>query len=335
MISIKISVRGAPRDLNLSQFLGTEDNTFENCLFHVNSSVAQADHWFVVDGQPPNDSFCRTSTVTFLSAEHVRRSGHFSESGRYRRYLSQFDRVYTTQDLFWDRAIFAPPFLPWMINANHGPEILSPHERDVHFLQSLHELPKPETLSVICSTKTMSAGHRLRLRFVEALACEFGDSMHWYGNGVRPVAQKWDAIAPYRFHLALENQSTLGCFSEKIYDALLGLSLPFYWGAPDLARYFPADSFVPLNIRDLKGSVALITRAIDEQWDRSRASSVRQGRDLVLSDLNVFKRIAKIAQELATAPSPKRDVQLTGLPEEPIGRRLLMRLGRGLGVMSD
>lgn len=334
MISIKVSVQGAPHDLNLSQFLGTEDNTHEGCQFHVNSSVTQADHWFVIDGQSPNDSFCRTSTVTFLSAEHVWESGHFSESKRYRNYLSQFDRVYTSQDLFWNRAVFAPPFLPWMINANHGPDILSPHERDIRFLKSLHELPKPETLSVICSTKTMSSGHRLRLRFVEELSSEFGDSLHWYGNGVRSVAQKWDAIAPYRFHLALENQSTYGCFSEKIYDALLGLSLPFYWGAPDLARYFPPDSFVPLNIRDLKGSVALIRRAIDERWDLSRAPAVLKGRDLVLGEFNVFKRIARIAQELTEARPSLRDVQLTPLPKEPIGRRLLTLLSRGLDGMS-
>lgn len=333
MITIKLSVRGAPRDLDLSQFLGTPDNTFEDCRFHVNSSVTAADHWFVVDGQLPEDSVCRASTVSFLSAEHIWGPGHFSESAAYRAYLGQFDHIHTTQDLFWTQTTFAPPFLPWMINANHGPGVVSAHARDISYLASLDQLPKTETLSVICSNKTASAGHRLRLRFVEALASELGDSLHWYGNGVRSMPEKWDAIAPYRFHLALENQSTNGCFSEKLYDSFLGLSMPIYWGAPDLGKYFDADSFVPIDVRDLKGSLARITQAIDEEWDRARAAAVKASRDRVLDDYNVYKRIARIAQTLSTTPSSPRDITLTAPPADPtLGQKIAMRFVRRMGA---
>jgi len=333
MITIKLSIHGAPRDLDLSQFFGTPDNTFEDCRFHVNSLITTADHWFVVDGQRPDDSFCRASSVSFLSAEHVWGPGHFSESARFRRYLEQFDYIHTTQDLFWPNTRFAPPFLPWMINANHGPEVMFAHERDISYLQSLDELPKTEVISVICSSKTASAGHRLRLRFVEALASELGDTLHWYGNGIHSMPEKWDAIAPYRFHLALENQATYGCFSEKLYDSFLGLSMPIYWGAPDLGTYFDPDSFVPIDIRDLRGSIARITRAIDEGWDRTGAAAVKDSRDRVLDDYNVYKRIARIAQALSISPSPPRDIILAPPPADPtFGQKVAMRFGRRMGV---
>lgn len=333
MINIKLSVRGAPRNIDLSQFLGTPDNTFEDCRFHVNSSITSADHWFVIDGQGQDDSFCQTSSVSFLSAEQIWGPGHFSESAAYRRYLNQFDYIYTTQDLFWPKTRFAPPFLPWMINANHGPAVVSAHERDISFLQSLTVLPKPEVISVICSSKTASAGHRLRLRFVEALALELGDVLHWYGNGFRSMPEKWDAISPYRFHVALENQSTYGSFSEKVFDSFLGLSMPIYWGAPDLGTYFDPDSFVPINIRDLKESIARIVQAIDEGWDRTRAAAVRASRDRVLDDYNVYKRIARIAQALSNSPAPPRDMTLTHPPADPtLGQRVAMRFGRRVGV---
>ena len=333
MITIKLSIHGAPRDADLSQFLGTPDNTFEDCVFHVNSTIRTADHWFVVDGQPRNDNFCRAATVSFLSAEHMWGSGHFSESVAYRSYLRQFDHIFTTQDLFWNKTTFAPPFLPWMINANHGPGVVSAHERDLSYLASLDRLPKTEVLSVICSNKTASAGHRLRLRFVEALASELGERLHWFGNGVRSMPEKWDAIAPYRFHLALENQSTYGCFSEKLYDSFLGLSMPIYWGAPDLGRYFAPDSFVAIDIRDLKGSLALITRAIDEEWDRAHAFAVRRSRDRVLNDYNAYKRIARIAQDFSGSQPVRRDIGLSPPPADPtIGQRIAMRIGRRFGA---
>jgi hypothetical protein len=333
VITIKLSVQGASRDLDLSQFLGNADNLFEDCRFHVNSEISEADHWFVIDGQRPDDSFCLASTVTFLSAEHIWGSGHFSESAAHRAYLDQFDGIYTSQDLYWEKATFAPPFLPWMINANHGPGVVAAHERDISYLASLTELPKPEILSVICSTKTASAGHRLRLRFVEALAAELGDSMHWFGNGVRSMPEKWEAIAPYRFHLALENQSTYGVFSEKLCDSFLGLSMPIYWGAPDVGSYFDPQSFVAINIRDLSGSLEMIRRAIDGEWDQRHASAILDSRDRVLDDYNVYKRIARIARSLSLAGRPRRPISLSAPPKDPTnGQKVAMRLGRRVGV---
>ena len=66
------------------------------------------------------------------------------------------------------------------------------------------ELPaKTEHLSVICSTKAVCAGHRTRIQFVNRLQPLI--PMHRFGHGVRPLADKWDGLAPYRYAIAIEN----------------------------------------------------------------------------------------------------------------------------------
>ena len=333
MIKVKVSDLGNQRDLDISQFLGTGDNTFENCHFFVNSSIKEVDHWFVIDGHVREDRKSIASTVNFLSAEHIWGTGHFSESKHYREYLHQFDSVYTTQDFFSEGAHHEPPFLPWMINTNHGVALDPSHARDISFFGSLQNLPKTDVLSVICSNKVASAGHRLRLRFVEKLAEDLGDSLHWYGNGVRETPQKWEAIAPYRFHLALENQSTYGCFSEKIYDAFLGLSLPIYWGAPDIGNFFADDSFISIDIRDYKRSLEAITTALNGNVDRTRMPAILRSRDKVLNEYNVYKRIARIAQNKESLGVPRRAISLNRPPRDPtFGQKVGMRLGRSLHV---
>lgn len=334
MLNVKLSMAGAPANADLSQYVGNDQNIADGCHFSVNSSLEDADIWLVVEGTEPFDRKCRASMVIFLSAEQVWGSGRLTESRRHQRYLACFDRIYTTHALYWPNVSHTYPFLPWMINARHGAPVVVPAARDVNFLRDLEEVPKHGTLSVICSDKTYSAGHRLRLRFVEALAKELGDDLHWFGRGIREAPTKWEAIAPYRFHLVLENQSVYSSFSEKIYDSFLGLSFPIYWGAPNLADYYHPNSFAPLDIHDLKGSLQTIKGLLGAETDRSNSKNILTAKDRTLDEHNVFLRLARIANSLAKQGLPSRRLrQLPKTPIEPsLSRRSLTALGRLLQI---
>ena len=94
----------------------------------------------------------------------------------------------------------------------------------------------------------------------------FKDKLDWYGNGINPLDRKWDGIAPYKYHLTLENQSTYNVITEKLYDAFLGLSYPIYWGAPNVNDYFEDNSLIKINLNDLKGSIQIIEKVIAENY---------------------------------------------------------------------
>ncbi len=340
MIEIKISARGGVHNPNLSQFLDSVENTFHDCRFHFNSPIPSADFWFVSEDIDENDHICRVprSRVFFVSAETSLPSGYYSDSKSRAQFLQQFARVYTCHDVYLDSVESSLPFLPWMINANHGTSITAQHPRGIAFLRGLQELPKPKLLSVICSTQNLTAEHRMRLRFVEHLKAHYGDDLDWFGNGVRPIAEKWDGIAPYKYHLVLENRSDRNVITEKLYDSFLGLAFPLYWGAPNAQDYFDPRSFTTVDIRDLKGAIARIDETIGSDRYESSLPAIRHSRDRVLDEYNVFHRYAAIAHDdmQARGQLTSQDVQLTSvggyesIPEQAVtlARNALSRFRR-------
>lgn len=308
---VKVSIEGAPPRADISQFLGNDRNRLDGLTFAVNDAgITEADVWIVIEAPDPNDLTCLANRTVFVAAESMWGPGREAESPARQQYLTQFDTVYTYQDLYWPRVQFAPPFLPWMINANHGASIFSPHTRDVRFFRNLRELPKRRPLSVICSTKTYTEGHRLRLRFVEALATELGDDLDWFGNGHLSVPEKWDAIAPYRFHLVIENQSAYGVITEKLIDSFLGLAHPIYYGAPDATHYFPEKAITSINIRDFSASLAAIKNELNAPRDSDADAAIIQAKDIALRDWNLFERLGHIAKFESRLPKRRHETLL-------------------------
>lgn len=171
--------------------------------------------------------------------------------------------------------------------------------------------PKTRDLSVFCSSQVLTPSHRMRLRFVEVLKEELGTGLDWFGNGVNPTPDKWTGIAPYRYTIVLENSSVYNLFTEKIMDAYLGLAFPIYWGAPNLGNYFPEESFVPINIRDLRGSLQQIREIVTSDLAETRQAALLEAKRRTLDDHNVFVRYARIAQALIAATPCAEPEQVT------------------------
>ena len=301
----------------------------DGCQFFVNTEVEGVDVWFVMEQPDDDDLTCDVpaSRVFFLTAETAFPTGYYMDSPARMDYLRQFARVFTCHDVYLDTVTYALPFLPWMVNANHGPSVTAPHERDLHYLANLQSLDKPRALSVFCSTQTLTPTHRLRLRFVEQLKEHFGEQLHWYGNGVNPVAEKWEGLAPYRYSLVLENQASAHVITEKLMDAFLALCYPIYWGAPDAAAFFDPDSFTTIDIKDLAGSIARIEEILQQDPYEQRLPAIRASRDRVLTDYHLYRRLARIAHAAVGVPEAPSQVQLQ-LPIEPAVGGLRGMLGR-------
>ena len=299
MIDVKLSIRGAGRNLNLSQFLGNEENRCGDVRFHVNDGCERADVWFVIEGTDDDDRLCRVpaANVYFLSAETSWPPGHYAESPARMSYLRQFSGVFTCHDVYLDTVVYGLPFLPWMINSNHGASMLAPHERDIRHLRNLDHIDKTRNLSVFCSAQEWTAPHRLRLRFVEKLKEHFGNDLDWFGNGIQSVPEKWDGLAPYKYTVVLENQSAPNIVTEKIQDAYLSLSYPIYWGAPNITDYFDGAALTTIDIKDLSGSIATIERLLHADNYDNALPHLRSARQSVLTDLHFLERMSRIARE--------------------------------------
>jgi hypothetical protein len=310
-VKIKISIPGHYPNADIRQFAG-QDNPNE---FIFNSATDYADAWFVIEGTLPNDTTCLVpeNRVFFLTAEVARPVDFFASSSKWQSYLKQFTEVHSPFEL--DNATQTFPFLPWMINANHGESMFDESPRNVEYLRSLQTLDKPKEISMFCSTQNLTADHRLRFEFAVAMNNHFGNRLDWFGNGINPLKQKWDGLAPYKYTIVLENQSTPYVITEKLQDAFLALSVPVYWGAPEAKDLFDKDSFIPIDIHDLSGSIDAIENLLQSNSYESRLTALLKAKQFIADEFNFILRMQKILNN----PNLSKPLRPTLKTIKPIG----------------
>lgn len=54
-------------------------------------------------------------------------------------------------------------------------------------------------------------------------------------------------ISNYKFTIAFENSQSNGYITEKFFQPIKANSIPIYWGAPDIAKYFNPKAFINCN----------------------------------------------------------------------------------------
>jgi alpha(1,3/1,4) fucosyltransferase len=63
-------------------------------------------------------------------------------------------------------------------------------------------------------------------------------------GGDRAVQSKLEFLPNYRFNLCFENASHPGYATEKLYEALVGNTVPIYWGSPTIEMDFNPKAFL-------------------------------------------------------------------------------------------
>ncbi len=158
---------------------------------------------------------------------------------------------------------------------------------------------KTRDLSCVFSPKQQTHTlHAQRFQFIKRLT-ELLPDITLFGRGAIPMDDKAEALASFRYHVAIENHIAPHHITEKLTDAFLGRCLPFYAGAPNAADYFPAGSFIALDIHDPDGAARVITEAIrNKEWEQ-RLPAIDEARRRVLEHENIFAIITRIIAETA------------------------------------
>lgn len=167
--------------------------------------------------------------------------------------------------------------------------------------------PKDKNLSWVTSNLRILDGHIYRMAFLDKLRARVPFDL--YGRGFKPVADKWDAIAPYRYSIAFENMAAPLYFTEKVMDCFVCGTMPFYFGDPELEKRFPPGSFIRIDPEDPK-VFDMIRDVSDSDLWRERHADLAEARDLVLNTYNMYRILAKHMLEAAAWPpsSPKTQV---------------------------
>jgi hypothetical protein len=289
MIRVKFSMNGSNFPL-IWQTPGGK-GIWGECEFILDSGLKECDYWFVCENLKRTETtLCPRSNVIFITGEppEIRRYNPL--------FLRQFSRVLTSQPVILHRNVVQTQTgLPWYVGVRYRKSIRSfgsEHSRSYDVLKSIKAVKKTKMMSVITSDKVAIKGHRKRLEFVQKLEKRFGDQIDVFITSRDDLEDKWDAIAPYKFHIAIENTVCRDYWTEKLADAYLGLSYPIYHGCPNLNAYFPSDSFSAIDINDFEGSAKIIESLLQLDVYQERLSSLQVAKDLVLDKYNLFALMA-------------------------------------------
>ena len=121
----------------------------------------------------------------------------------------------------------------------------------------------------------------------------YGDKLDLFGWGFNNFENKWDVIAPYKYHIAIENCSLPYYWTEKLADSFLGNAFPFYYGATNVDEYFDNNAFRIINIHDAEGAIKIIDQAIEENLAENNFAYIEKAKQDVLDRYNLFNMIVE------------------------------------------
>lgn len=221
------------------------------------------------------------------------------------RFLEQFGTVITTQrGTRHTGAIYGQPGINWFA----GVRFQDAAQRLVSVLDFSDfeggNPAKTKLCSVVCSTNATTKGHRQRIAFVDLLERELGDRIDFFGRGRHDISDKDEALADYRFHIALENSVHRDYWTEKIADPFLRGCYPIYHGCPNLSDYFPDGSFARIDISCPREALAIVTAMLDGDSDQRHAALLAEAKRCVLYEHNIFAVLEELFPHLEAGLQP-------------------------------
>jgi hypothetical protein len=267
-----------------------------DCQFFINEDVDECDYWVVFNHllKQEEATLCPRANVILLTGE-PKTIWQYEN-----KFLQQFEHIITCQrDIKGPGVVYFFQGHPWHVGLNHS------NPNDLGLAKSYDELintqdvPKTKLLSIISSNKQGTAGHRQRYKFALALKDALGDQVDLFGRGINDFNDKWDALAPYKYSIAIENSSYDDYVTEKLFDCYLAHTFPFYYGAPNVDRYFSSESYCQIDINNFDETIYKIREIINNpNHYQEHLNAVVEAKLRYLKHYNLFPLIAEFIDKL-------------------------------------
>lgn len=273
--------------------------------FVIDPELREADFWVVQGKGVRAPERCRVAPENTIMLTTEPRS----VLSYPRSFLKQFGVVASCQEGTNHPGLrLMPPVLPWFVGFKHGSDGAFHPTLTLDDLRESAAPRKTKLLSVITSNKAFTRGHIRRIRFVEKLKEAYGDLIDIYGHGFNTFDDKWEVLAPYKYHIVIENSGDPYYWTEKLGDCYLAETFPLYYGCTNLTDYFPPEAFREIDIDGpFEQARAIIDEAIAGGLYEQSAPALRECRDLMLGRYNMFEVMARICDTLNPA-AKRRDV---------------------------
>lgn len=155
---------------------------------------------------------------------------------------------------------------------------------------------KPLNMSCVASTKQDLPGHSRRFEFVRQIETS-NLEIDVFGRGrAKPLINgKLKGLLPYQYSIAIENTAHNDYFTEKVMDCWLSGAVPIYFGASNLEKYFPKESFIRLNNLDFTDFKLRVESGEFSQANfEFRKSAVAEARQIVIEKFSMHSLISDL-----------------------------------------
>jgi len=305
----------------------TLDNrgVWDNCKFVLNDPhLDECDAWFVFDPnclKEGDKCLCPKDKVFYIMGEpdciHIYNDG----------FIKQFPNVIGIQKKHYDvQNMFRNYWCMWFVGLSFadGVQRINP-EFDFDKLLQMPVPQKDKLISVVSSDKRMCEGHVQRLEFVDKLKEHFGDKIDVFGRGINSFDDKADVLMSYKYHIAIENAVQDDYITEKLLDPFITYTYPIYHGADNVGNYFNNNSFTQIDIRKPEKSIKIIEDIINGDLFDKRLEYIKESREKVLKQYNLFNKMAMMVNQSNNSNSKKHLIKLK--PENAYGyKRKIKRI---------
>lgn len=274
--------------------------------FYIDEEIENPDFWVVQGkGLRQSESCIVAPENTILLSTEPRSVLVYPKA-----YTNQFGMVCTCQEKTkHPNVVMGPPILPWFVGYRQSSDGKCISTFDFDNLSTSPPPEKTKLISVITSNKAFTKGHLDRIKFVEKLKLYYGDKIDIFGRGINDFDDKWDVLAPYKYHISIENSSQPYYWTEKISDCFLAETFPLYYGCTNISEYFPENSFKTIDIHDFEQSINIIDQIISKNTYEMQKNTLHECKQLVLGKYNMFNYIASLCDQL-DASLLKKEVRL-------------------------
>lgn len=299
MQKVKLSTNGSGESLaRQTPKLSLRWNDFQ---FYIKDTENTYD-WFVVyDGLSQNETVrVRDGHTIFLTGEPPAIKIYN------KKFLDQFDLIITSQpNIQGKNVIHTQTALAWTLYQTTFGQIDINLSKNYDDLKN-DKIEKTKLLSVVTSNKNHTKGHRDRLEFIYKLQQHFGDKIDVFGPGLglygsnkdrikfKYHENKWEALASYKYHIAIENSQYPDYWTEKLTEAFVAETYPFYFGCPNIFDYFNGKSLTPINILKPEEAIEIIERKIEENTYEKSLEEILKAKNLILEKYQLFPMLEKI-----------------------------------------
>ena len=176
--------------------------------------------------------------------------------------------------------------LPWHINKTYDE------------LKGLHynSIEKENKISWITSNINLYAGHQDRIDFIKYLQ-EKNFSFDLFGRGFKPIDDKYDGLARYKYSIAVENFIAKDYWTEKAIDCMLSWTIPIYFGCPNFEDYFPRGSFISLDIRNKEAALDKLNQILISDYWENHLEPLSQARQLILDQYQIYPTVKRMVDD--------------------------------------